>query len=69
MLVKGIYAVVKNQGSVRSAAVNLIEIGILSIAVLILDMRLRDAVPTIFLGVCIAAAIMTAVNYGVFRVL
>ena len=35
----------------------------------ILDMRLRDAVPTIFLGVCIAAAIMTAVTYGVFRVL
>ena len=35
----------------------------------ILDMRLRDAVPTIFLGVCIAAAIMTAVTYGVFCVL
>lgn len=35
----------------------------------ILDMRLRDAVPTIFLGICIAAAIMTAVTYGVFRVL
>lgn len=35
----------------------------------ILDMRLRDVVPTIFLGVCIAAAIMTAVTYGVFRVL
>ena len=35
----------------------------------ILDMRLRDAVPTIFLGVCIAAAVMTAVTYGVFHVL
>lgn len=35
----------------------------------ILDMRLRDAVPTIFLGVCIAAAIMTAVTYGVFHIL
>lgn len=31
----------------------------------ILDMRLRSAVPTIFLGVCIAASIMTAVTFGV----
>ena len=31
----------------------------------ILDMRLRSALPTIFLGVCIAASIMTAVTFGV----
>ena len=35
----------------------------------ILDMRLRDAVPTIFLGVCIAAAIMTAVTFGIISAL
>lgn len=34
----------------------------------ILDMRLRRAVPSIFLGVCIAAAIMTAVTYGVIHI-
>ena len=32
-----------------------------------LDMRLSKAVPTIFLGVLIAAAIMTAVTFGVIR--
>ena len=31
----------------------------------ILDMRLKRAVPVIFLGVCAAAAIMTGVTYGV----
>lgn len=30
-----------------------------------LDIRLKRALPTIFLGVCIAAAIMTAVTFGV----
>lgn len=35
----------------------------------ILDMRLKDAVLTIFLGVCIAAAIMTAVTFGVIQIL
>lgn len=32
-----------------------------------LDMRLKKAVPTIFLGVLIAAAIMTAVTFGVIH--
>ena len=31
----------------------------------VLDMRLKRAVPIIFLGVCTAAAIMTGVTYGV----
>ena len=31
----------------------------------ILDMRLKRAVPIIFLGVCAAAAIMTGVTYGI----
>ena len=35
----------------------------------ILDMRLKDAVPTIFLGVCIAAAVMTVVTFGIIHVL
>ena len=35
----------------------------------ILDMRLKRAVPIIFLGVCAAAAIMTGVTYGVTSVL
>ena len=30
-----------------------------------LDIRLKRALPTIFLGVCIAATIMTAVKFGV----
>lgn len=33
-----------------------------------LDMRLKRAVPAIFLGVCIAAAIMTAVTFGVIHI-
>ena len=35
----------------------------------LLDMRLKRAVPVIFLGVCAAAAIMTGVTYGVSSVL
>lgn len=35
----------------------------------ILDIRLRRAVPAIFLGVCIAAAVITAVTFGVINVL
>ena len=35
----------------------------------ILDMRLKRAVPIIFLGVCAAAAIMTGVTYGISWVL
>lgn len=34
-----------------------------------LDIRLKRALPTIFLGVCIAAVIMTAVTFGVIKVL
>ncbi len=34
----------------------------------ILDMRLKKAIPSIFLGVCIAAAIMTAVTFGVIHI-
>ena len=34
----------------------------------ILDMRLKSAVPMIFLGACIAAAIMTAVTFGVIDI-
>ena len=32
----------------------------------VLDMRLKKAIPAIFLGVCIAAAIMTMVTFGLF---
>ena len=35
-----------------------------ALAAAFLDLRLKRAVPTIFLGVCIAAAIMTLVTYG-----
>lgn len=35
----------------------------------ILDMRLKRAIPIIFLGVCAAAAIMTGVTYGVTSIL
>ena len=34
----------------------------------VLDMRLKKAVPSIFLGVCIAAAIMTAVTFGLIHI-
>ena len=34
----------------------------------ILDMRLKRAIPSIFLGICIAAAIMTAVTFGVLTI-
>ena len=32
-----------------------------------LDMRLKKAIPTIFLGVCIAAGIMSAVTFGIIH--
>ena len=35
----------------------------------VLDMRLKNAVPTIFFGVCIAAGIMTAVTFGIINIL
>lgn len=35
----------------------------------ILDIRLKRALPSIFLGVCIAAAIMTAITFGVIHLL
>ena len=34
----------------------------------VLDMRLKKAVPSIFLGVCTAAAIMTAVTFGLIHI-
>ena len=33
----------------------------------LLNMRVKQAAPAILVGVCIAAAIMTAVTYGVIR--
>lgn len=33
----------------------------------LLNMRLRDAIPAIFIGVCIAAAIITGVTFGVIH--
>ena len=35
----------------------------------VLDMRLKKAIPAIFLGVCIAAAIMTMVTFGLIHIL
>ena len=34
-----------------------------------LNLRLRDAIPAIFIGVCIAAAVMTGVTFGVIHAL
>ena len=34
----------------------------------LLDMRLKSAVPCIFLGVCIAATIMTLITFGVIHI-
>lgn len=34
----------------------------------LLDMRLKSAVPSIFLGVCIAATIMTLLTFGVIHI-
>ena len=34
----------------------------------VLDMRLKRALPSIFLGVCIAAAIMTMVTFGLIHI-
>ena len=39
-----------------------------ALAAVLLDMRMKKALPSIFLGVCIAAAIMTAVTYGVIHI-
>lgn len=39
-----------------------------ALAAVLLDMRLKKALPSIFLGVLIAAAIMTAVTYGVIHI-
>lgn len=38
-----------------------------ALAAAFLGMRIKQAVPAIFLGLCIAAAIMTAVTYGVIH--
>ena len=35
----------------------------------LLNMRLKSAVPCIFLGVCIAAAIMTGITFGVVHII
>ena len=35
----------------------------------LLDMRLKNSVPCIFLGVCIAATIMTLITFGVISVI
>lgn len=35
----------------------------------LLDVRLKTAIPTIFLGLCIAAGITTAVTFGVIHIL
>lgn len=35
----------------------------------VLDMRLKKAIPAIFLGVCIAAAIMTMVTFGLIHII
>ena len=34
----------------------------------VLDMRLKKAIPAIFLGICIAAAIMTMVTFGLIHI-
>ena len=34
----------------------------------VLDMRLKKAIPAIFLGVCIAAVIMTMVTFGLIHI-
>ena len=39
-----------------------------ALAAAFLDIRLKRAVPAIFLGVCIAAAIMTAVTFGLIHI-
>ena len=39
-----------------------------ALAAVLLDMRLKKALPSIFLGVLIAAAVMTAVTYGVIHI-
>jgi len=39
-----------------------------ALVAVLLDMRMKKAVPSIFLGVCIAALIMSVVTYGVIRI-
>lgn len=39
-----------------------------TLAAAVLDMRLKSAIPSIFLGVCIAAAIMTAITFGLIHI-
>ena len=39
-----------------------------SLVAALLDLKLEKAVPVIFLGVCLAAAIMTALTYGAIQV-
>ena len=39
-----------------------------SLVAALLDLKLQKAVPVIFVGVCLAAAIMTALTYGAIRV-
>lgn len=39
-----------------------------ALVAVLLDMRMKKALPSIFLGVLIAAAIMTAVTYGVIHI-
>lgn len=40
----------------------------MALAAAVLDMRLK-AIPAIFLGVCIAASIMTMVTFGLIHIL
>ena len=39
-----------------------------SLIAALMDLRLKNAVPAIFLGVCTAAAIMTCVTFGVIHI-
>ncbi len=39
-----------------------------ALAAAFLNLRLREAIPAIFIGVCIAAAIMTGVTFGIIHV-
>lgn len=39
-----------------------------ALVAVVLDMRLKKAIPAIFLGVCIAAAIMTMVTFGLIHI-
>ena len=39
-----------------------------ALAAAFLNLRLREAIPAIFIGVCIAAAIMTGITFGVIHI-